>query len=133
MYTGNVSTTSNRADWQEAVALTDMDTGDLIDISLCRITMTVRRLSRNPNYSGDGFYGYYDQNSPGVGAALTGSTDTGEITLVDVGTFQWLFPDSRMACLRQGEYEIGIRISQDTRTMQLIVGTVNVVEGIDTQ
>jgi hypothetical protein len=133
MYTGNVSTTSNRADWQEAVVLTDMDTGDLIDISLCRITMTVRRLSRNPNYSGDGFYGYYDQNSPGVGAALTGSTDTGEITLVDVGTFQWLFPFTRMTCLRQGEYEIGIRISQDTRTMQLIVGSVNVVEGIDTQ
>jgi hypothetical protein len=135
MYNGNVSIASNRADWQEAMVLTDADTGDLIDISLCRITMTVRRLSRNPNYSGQGFYdGFYDGNpAPGVGAALTGSTDTGEITLPDVGTFQWLFTFDRMACLRQGEYEIGVRISQDSRTMQLIIGVVTVFEGIDTQ
>jgi hypothetical protein len=133
MYTGNVSTASNRADWQEAIVLTDEDTGDLIDISLCRITMTVRKLERNPNYRGDGFYGSFYGDALPVGVVLTGSTDTGEITLVDVGTFQWLFPASRMGCLRQGEYEIGVRISQDTRTMQLIVGVMTAIEGIDTQ
>jgi hypothetical protein len=133
MYTGNISTTSNRADWQEAVVLTDEDTGDLIDISLCRITMTVRKLERNPNYRGDGFYGSFYDNTIPVGVVLTGSTDTGEITLPDIGTFQWLFPASRMASLCQGEYQIGTRISQDTRTMQLIVGVVTVIEGIDTQ
>jgi hypothetical protein len=129
MYFGHVSTASNRADWQEAVVLSDQDTGDLIDISLCRITLTVVKMPRNPNvYNRDGYYGY-DHD----GVALTGSTDTGEITLPDVGTFQWLFPADRMTCLRQGEYQIGVRISQDDRTMQLIVGTVNVIEGFDTQ
>ena len=134
MYVGNVSVASNRADWQEAVVLTDEETGDLIDISLCRITMSVVKMNRQPNRY-DGSY-YYD-TSPAYnynnGLMLTGSTDTGEITLVDVGTFQWLFPADRMNGLYQGEYQIGIRISQDTRTMQLIVGTVNVVEGLDTQ
>jgi len=130
MYYGHVSTASNRADWLEACVLTDDDTGELIDISQCRITMTVRHFERNPNqYRNDG----YAYGPVAVGAVLTGSTDTGEITLPDVGTFQWLFPETRMAGLRQGEYEIGVRISQDGRTVQLIVGTVNVVEGIDNQ
>jgi hypothetical protein len=135
MYYGHVSTASNRADWQEAVVLTDQDTGDLIDISLCRITMTVVRMSRNPNAYGGGYgaSGYGGSSYGYDGVALTGSTDTGEITLPDVGTFQWLFAASRMSCLHQGEYQIGVRISQDSRTMQLIVGTVNVFEGIDMQ
>jgi len=130
MYNGNISTVSNRADWQEAVVLTDEDSGDLIDISLCRITMTLTTGRRNPNlYPQSAFYDY-PINEPAV---LTGSTDTGEITKPDVGTFQWLFPFSRMSTLRQGEYIVGVRISQDTRTVQLIVGTVTVIEGIDTQ
>ena len=127
MYYGHVSTASNRADWQEAVVLTDQDTGDLIDISLCRVTMTLIKAQRQPNSYADGFYGYAG------GAALTGSTDTGEITLPEDGTFQWLFDAAQMASLAPGEYQMGIRISQDDRTAQLIVGTVNVIEGIDTQ
>jgi len=128
MYYGHVSTASNRADWQEAVVLTDADTGELIDISLCRVTMTLIRMPRNPNNPyRDGYYGY------DCGPLLKGSTDTGEITLPDVGTFMWTFTAAQMAALSQGEYQIGVRISQDDRTAQLIVGTVNVVEGIDMQ
>jgi hypothetical protein len=129
MYTGNISTTSNRADWQDTIALVDQDTGEAIDISLARITMTVRRLRRGQGYFTDYYYG-----SPlPVDALLTGSTDTGEITVVDTGTFQWLFPFTRMASLCQGEYQIGVRISQSGSTMQLIIGTVTVLEGIDNQ
>lgn len=134
-YTGHVSSTSNREDWQEVIVLTDEETGDLIDISLCRVTLTLVRWKRNPNNMLDGYYGLpmvgYGYDSTGV--MLTGSTDTGEITLPDVGTFMWMFPASRMSGLPGGEYQIGIRISQDSRTMQLIVGTVIVDEGIDQQ
>jgi hypothetical protein len=38
-----------------------------------------------------------------------------------------------MASLSQGNYQIGIRISQDDRVMQLFIGTVKVDEGFDTQ
>jgi hypothetical protein len=129
MYNGNISTASNRADWQETIALADQDTGDPIDLSLARITMTVRPLRRSPGYFTDYFYG---PMLP-VDASLTGSTDTGEITVVDAGTFQWLFPFTRMASLCQGEYQIGVRISQDVRVTQLVIGTVTVFEGIDNQ
>jgi hypothetical protein len=130
-YTGHVSSASNRADWQEACVLVDEDTGELIDISLCRITMTVTRFRKDPNRTIAG--GYYDYSVNYGEVILTGSTDTGEITLPDVGTFQWLFPAARMNCLHQGEYQMGVRISQDTRIAQLIIGTVNIDEGIDQQ
>jgi hypothetical protein len=135
MYTGHVSTTSNRADWQETFVLTDEATGEAIDITGCRITLSVVLNRRNPNYwpyigyPGDSFYG----SAPNAGLVLTGSTDTGEITLVDVGTFQWLFTQDRMASLCQGEYQLGVRIMQNGSTMQLIIGTANVIEGFDTQ
>ena len=129
MYYGHVSTASNRADWQEACVLTDQETGELIDISLCRVTMTVTRAASRSTVSSS----YAEEFHSGSGPALTGSTDDGTITLPDVGTFEWLFPATRMAGLCQGEYVIGVRISQDDRTAQLIVGTVSVVEGIDNQ
>ena len=136
MYFGNLDTVSNRADWQEAVVLTDEETGDLIDISLCRVTLTLRTLRARPNASATvpmGTYGYgFGMGEAGV-VMLTGSTDTGEITLPDVGTFMWTFPAASMSNLPAGAYELGVRISQDTRTAQLIVGQINVVEGIDTQ
>ena len=131
-YTGHVSTASNRADWQEVCVLVDEDTGESIDISLCRITMTVKKTRKNPNTVIPNM-SYYDYSPNNTDTVLTGSTDTGEITLVDVGTFQWLFPATTMAGLHFGEYQIGIRISQDTRTVQLIIGTVNIDEGIDMQ
>jgi hypothetical protein len=131
MYLGQLETQSNRADWDEVFVLTDEATGDVVDISLCRITMTVRKMDRNPNYHGDP-YGYGAATYANT-AALTGSTDTGEITIIDVGTFQWLFPADRMNVLHQGDYQIGVRIMQDTRTAQLIVCSVNIIEGIDMQ
>jgi len=129
MYYGHVSTASNREDWQETCALIDDDTGELIDISGCRITMTLSKMqTRGMDYSY--FNDYRPFNSAPI---LTGSTDSGEITLPETGTFHWEFDDSRMAALCAGEYQLGIRISQDDRTVQLIVGMVDIVEGIDTQ
>lgn len=133
MYFGNINTVSNRADWQEVIVLTDEDTGDQIDISQCRITLSIVRAPRDPNfYLRDGYYGLVNYGYAG-GVLLTGSTDTGEVTLPDVGTFQWLFTADRMGALSQGEYLVGVRISQDDRIMQLFAGTVKIVEGIDMQ
>jgi hypothetical protein len=137
MYYGHVSSTSNREDWTEACVLTDADTGDLIDISQCRVTMTLRNLERRRDAAPGIYNSYYDRSTGSI--ILMGSTDTGEITLPDVGTFQWSYPETSMCKLIPGEYEVGVRISQidptdgSARTMQLIIGSVDVIEGIDNQ
>jgi len=132
MYYGYVSSpASNRADWIETALVLDDDTGDPIDLSLCRITMTLTNMRRNPNtyMGGYGLYGptYLDM------ITLTGSTDTGEIVVVALGTFQWTFTASQMSALPQGEYMIGIKMNQDDQTVQAVIGALTVLEGIDLQ
>ena len=126
---GNISQTSNREDWIGTYRLLDDDAGTVVDISDCQIFMTVLKHSRNPNYYRDGYYGRIYPNA----IILTGSTTTGEISIVDTGTFQWVFPAPRMNNLPQGEYQIGIRIANSTQIGQLVIGTVVVLEGIDNQ
>jgi hypothetical protein len=130
-YYGYISApASNRADWIETCMVLDNDTGDPIDLSVASITMTVINSKRNPNaYMNSGYYGRYD---PGV-IILRGSTGTGEIVVVDLGTFQWHFTAAQMNSLPQGEYSIGIRLTQDDQTMQLVIGALSVMEGIDCQ
>jgi hypothetical protein len=134
MYNGQLPATSNRADWEQSFTLVDEVSGEPIDISGCRITISVIYRPRNPNYSSVSSY-YYDAVSQQVGGiVLTGSTDTGEITLPgDIGTFTWLFPVSRMMGLPNGEYQIGLRLGQNGSTTQLMIGTIPVYEGFDMQ
>jgi len=122
---------SNQADWINTILVVDDDTGDPIDLSLCRITMTVTNRRRNPN-AYMGMVGHYGPFYPDM-IQITGSTDTGEIVVVDLGTFQWTFPALTMNALIQGEYQVGIRIELDDQKMQLAVGTVTVLDGIDMQ
>jgi hypothetical protein len=134
MYNGQLPAASNRADWEQSFTLVDESSGDPIDISGCRITMSVVYRPRNPNYWPSDFYYYGPALQVGGGLVLTGSTDTGEITLPgDIGTFTWSFPASRMMGLPNGEYQVGIRLGQNGSTTQLIIGTVPVYEGFDMQ
>ena len=113
-YVGSLPSVTNREDWQQAITLVDGDSGELIDISLCSVTLTVCDFKTKCT-------------------VLTGSTDNGEVTLPEDGTFLWNFPAQQMGALCQAQYEIGVRIKQDDRTAQLIVATVEVIEGIDRQ
>ena len=113
MYTGYLAPASNRASWTEAVQLVDNESGDNIEISGCRITLTVRNENRNP--------------------VLTASTDDGTITLPQTGTFQWDFSETQMSGLCPGASSVRGRISQDDRVVQLLIGNINIMEGIDTQ
>jgi hypothetical protein len=114
MYTGSLPTVSNREDWRQAMQLVDADTGEVVDISLCSIMMTLRDAKTKQEM-------------------LRGSTDSGEIIIGDDMVFSWLFPASRMGALCQSQYEVGIRISQDDRVAQLVIATIDVLEGIDRQ
>jgi hypothetical protein len=131
-YYGYLSTPSNRADWIDTCLVIDDDTGDPIDLSTTTITMTVTNRRRNPNaYYGQGYF--YDPPVYLDAISLKGSTETGEIIVVDLGTFQWTFPAMRMNGLPQGEYVIGIRLNQGGQIAQAAIGVITVMEGIDMQ
>lgn len=113
MYTGYLAPTSNRSDWTETVLLEDNESGDVIDLTGCRVTLTVR-----------------DEHNC---ARLTADSNAGTITFPDVGMFAWNFLEGTMRGLCAGAYHVGVRIARDTKTVQLIIGTVNVMEGLDDQ
>lgn len=129
MYLGSLAAASNRADWIEVCTLIDSDSGDTVDITGCRITLSVR--PQNKSHNGGDDYDDWSSNSSAV--ILQGSTDSGEIVIVDIGSFQWTFPATRMSALCEKTYDVGVRISRDGRTVQLMVGQLPILEGIDMQ
>lgn len=114
MYEGSLEPVSNREDWQFSMLLWDSEENEFIDISGCTVTITVR-----------------DQRNKSD--VLLGSTTSGEITLPENGVFEVLFPAERMGALCAATYDVGLRIKNDDRTVQLVIGTVQVREGIDQQ
>ena len=116
MYIGALEATANQATWDGQIQLIDVDDGEFIDITDCSITMTVA-----------------DQKSKSI--VLTGSTAAGEITMPEDGVFAWRFSKDRMSALCAGTYDVGIRISDEDEeiTRQLVIGTVQVLDGIDRQ
>lgn len=110
MLTGTLPPVSNRADWIEAFAIDDAETGDPLDISTAsEILIEVR--------SDDGC------------ARLSGSLTNGEIVLVQTGVFQWTFPAARMGALQAGTYQVLCRITKDDQVVQFIIGALPVLDG----
>lgn len=115
MFHGSLDPVSNRATWSENFQLLDSETGDPISLSAVdEITLEVREMETHS-------------------AVLSGSYTGGEILVVGAatdGTFQWEFSASQMRALCPRTYEVGCTIEQDDDTVQLIIGTVAVLDGI---
>jgi cell division protein YceG involved in septum cleavage len=110
MLTGTLTPTSNKADWIESLALDDAETGDPVDISnASEIVIEVRGGS----------------NCLRLSASLT----AGSVTRVQTGVFQWQFSASQMSGLEAGTYQVLCRITKDDQVVQLIIGSLPVLDG----
>src|SRR5262245_53123999 len=113
MFLGTLSPVSNRADWIDCVQLLDEeDPSEPIDISdASAITLEVR--------------------APGTRSiVLTASLGSG-ITHIETGVFEIAFTVDQMKTLPAGDYEIGATIVKDGVTVQLIIGTLPVMDGVN--
>lgn len=106
---------SNRATWRDIIEISDSETGEMIDLTDARITMTVR-----------------DQNG---GQRLTASTDDGSINVMNLGRAEFSFSKDQMSGLCAGSYSIGARVQRETEgdVEQILEGSVYIYEGIDRQ
>lgn len=103
--------TTNRADWKFWLKNTDPADGSLVDIPVNQITLQVSR------------QGY-------CGAALSAAPGDGKITAPSTGILEVRFPASEMRQLAPDTYEVGAIVSDGTDTVQLILGTVPVTDGV---
>lgn len=117
MLTGNLSPVSNRATWSESVQLTDASTGESIDLTAVdEITIEVRRQDCGT-------------------AELSATKSGGGVVIIGAatdGTFQWRFEVGSMRDLEASTYDVGLTIEQDDDTVQLLIGSVQVLDGIVT-
>lgn len=102
---------SNRADWRFWLKNTDPENGSLIDIPVNMITLQVRRHGQ-------------------CGPSLSASPGDGKITSPQAGVLEVRFPASEVRGLSAGTYEVGAILSDGTDTVQLILGSVPIYDGV---
>lgn len=104
----------------ELVDDTDDTTIDLTNPALdVDIVVTIRGMTNS-------FSDYGSINSQGVLA--TASIANGKVTVPGPG-FQWQFEDSDLSGLCAGTYALGVKVTVDDFIVDLIIGTIAVVEG----
>ena len=118
MIIANLPPQSNRADWIECIEFKDDDANqdgenELIDLTGSTIVITVR-----------------DEDGCQV---LNASTTDGSIVIVSLGLAEYTFPRSSMTNLRPDTYEVGGTLERGGETMQFLIGTVPIVDGVVTR
>lgn len=109
MYTGNLGTVSNREDWEQSIDVVDENGAD-VDISAATITLAVRAKG---------------SSSP----TLTAEVGDGIVVSSPRFTFTFDVEDMRVFS-NSGQYDVGCVVTIGSVTTQLIVGTVNIVDGV---
>ena len=111
MFIGPLEPVSNKATWMALYELRDDETDELIDLSsVNEITIEVRDKSCVTVLS----------------ATLTG----GSIEHVDTGIFKWTFSKDQMSALTAKTYEVGCILEGEGESLQLIIGTLPVLDGV---
>lgn len=118
MYTGQIATISNRATWtSDVIQLVDEDDDDaVIDIT-------------NEDIGFDAVVTIADDRQC---VLVSGSIDGGEVTLTGTGDdigFQWQFSSDDLTVLCAGTYLLGVKITVNDETNDIIIGSIAVVEG----
>lgn len=115
---------SNREDWFQILSLNDDDTGAAIDLSGLTFQLEIRNLQdgSTSQYNISSFY--YASASPIITAAL----GTG-LTVVDVGKLQIEILETKMRALNPGTYQVACTCTDGTKTRQLFVGRLPIIDG----
>lgn len=124
MYTGQVAVISNKATWRsDVVELVDQDDGTVTDLTAVAdldIVVTIRGLTSK--------YDDYEFNGTVINALALASIANGKVTVPGPG-FQWQFEVEDLSSLCPGTYRLGAKVTIDDFVVDLIDGTIVVVEG----
>jgi hypothetical protein len=111
MYVGSLQAASTRQSWTQTFEVEDEDTGDDLDLAGASIVFEIR-----------------DPRS--LLTVLSATTTNGKITIVDTGVFQVTFAASDMQSLRPQTYDVGCTVTANGATLQYIIGTIPILDGI---
>jgi hypothetical protein len=111
MYFGTFPAASNRQSWSRSFEVVDADTDADIDLSGASIVFEIRD-PRN------------------LLTILSATTTNGKAVISDIGVFTVSFSLSDMQTLYPLTYEVGCAVTINGETMQYIIGTLPILDGI---
>lgn len=111
MYVGTFPAASNRQSWTKTFEVVDEDTNSDLDLTGASIVFEIR----DP------------RNHLSI---LSATTTNGKVSIIDTGVFTVSFSLSDMQTLYPLTYEVGCTVTINGETMQYIVGTLPVLDGI---
>lgn len=125
MISGSLPPVSNREDLKLQFELYDEDTNELINVSSVT-EVVVEVVSRGENTSRD-----YGPSSQTGNTVLTAKLSKGTVTQPELGIFECTFTASQMSSgLCAGTYDIGGTLTKDSQTVQFLLGTLPVLNGV---
>jgi hypothetical protein len=110
-YTGHTAPASNRADLLFDVEIKDKATDDFVDLTNADIVVALALTS---------------QTVP----TLIGTKADGHCTVMDDGVFRVHFTRAEMVTFPAGDLDIGITITMDGITYQILSGQLPIVHGV---
>jgi len=110
MYTGSLAPFSNNEDWIIQSPLID-DDGSEIDLTSAT------------------FEFYLTTQACPTTAVLTGTLDSGNITLPTTTSFKIWFTPDEVSAIDAGTYDVFLRVTIDDITTQILAADVQVIEG----
>jgi len=114
MYVGSLQPVSNKQSWTQAFEVIDADTGSDLVLTGASIVFEVRE-------------------PQSCAIVLSATSGNGKVTIPSTGVFQVAFPATDMKSLCAQTYEVGCTVTINDATLQYIIGTLSVLDGIVSQ
>jgi len=125
MIEGALPAISGSATLDLTVQVRDEENNELIDLAGMVINFVMAPFGSWPTL--------WDEPASFLQPELIASTETGEITVIDMGTFQVLVASSVIRSMNAGNYDAGCTVrdpTDDDYVAQILIGTINVIPGI---
>jgi hypothetical protein len=116
MISGGITPVSNRETFTLQIELYDEEAEELIDVS--DVTEVVIEITPRPVSS-------FTRTS-----SLSARLSASEITQPELGIFECIFSSTQMKTLCAGTHDIGGTLTKDGETVQFMIGTLPVLDGI---
>lgn len=129
MFQGAFPAITNRQGFVDEVEVIDADDGTPIDLTGSTIQVAI--CGQVSPYFYD--YGHWPV-SPNFGAwgypRLLATTADGTVTIPEIGVFIFTFTPAQIATLCPGQYVVACNMARDGETIQPILGTMSVLDGV---
>lgn len=104
---------SNKETWVEAVQFFDQETSETLDLegNVDAVTIAIREQGTKSQ-------------------VLSGTLADETVEILPDGVIQWEFSDDQMGSLCNRTYDIGATLEKDGQTVQFILGTLPVLDGV---